>query len=577
MRRITREWAVGVLAVVAAASLSGCFKGDFANCKVTCATSADCPGDLQCNAQSICSPGGNACSATPDADLTKPQPLTVVKTGDGTITSNPAGIDCGTTCMAEFPPLSSVTLTVAPAATSVFDGWTGDCTGSTSTCSLTMDGPKTANAKFALHGDKRWVKQISFSGQDFVGSELEVDANGDVIAAGAITDQGMNGFYVVKYAKDTGEIIWDKKFLIDQYFFYVGGLDTDSAGNVYMCARMQGNGSPTTIGTSSVLGDLFGNVLAVRFAASTGSVDWAKSWGGDSQEECEGLAVSGTDLFVTGGTSSMPAMFDGVSLTGSTNYGYIVKASTANGTATTGRVLAATFDITDIAENAGQIAIAGRFSGVNYNLDTCNMSSSGSGFDGMIMNFTNNLVCSWAKNYGSLMNGQDTRAAAIAPVPGGGWVTTGSFVGSVNIAGAGSSLTNQGMSDVFVAKFAANGSHVWSFGYGTAGNDAGAGIAVTPTGETVVSGFFSNTIAFGNFSLTTTNTDMFITRMTPGATPIHDWAIKLGGTAFESVQALSVDGTGTVTALAYWTGMTDVAGTPLTAQDYDAWVGSFVR
>ena len=102
-------------------------------------------------------------------------------------------------------------------------------------------------------------------------------------------------------------------------------------------------------------------------------------------------------------------------------------------------------------------------------------------------------------------------------------------------------------------------------------------IAVTPSGETVFAGQFSNTIAFGNFMLMTANSDVFITRITPGATPVQEWAIKLGGTASEQVEGLHVDDRGTVSAVAYWTGMTDVAGTPLTAQDYDAWVGSFVR
>ena len=100
---------------------------------------------------------------------------------------------------------------------------------------------------------------------------------------------------------------------------------------------------------------------------------------------------------------------------------------------------------------------------------------------------------------------------------------------------------------------------------------------MTATGETVVTGAFSNTITFGTFPLTTANSDIFITRMTPGVTPIHDWAVKLGGTAFDDVQGLALDSQGTVNVISAWSGMTDVAGTPLTSQDYDGWVGQFVR
>src|SRR5439155_992377 len=53
--------------------------------------------------------------------------LTVTNAGAGigTVTSAPAGISCGTTCAAEFPNGTAVTLTAAPAAGSAFNGWSG--------------------------------------------------------------------------------------------------------------------------------------------------------------------------------------------------------------------------------------------------------------------------------------------------------------------------------------------------------------------------------------------------------------------------------------------------------------------
>ncbi|MBL8620527.1 MAG: hypothetical protein JNK64_04460 [Myxococcales bacterium] len=72
--------------------------------------------------------------------------VTVTKAGggDGTITSAPAGIDCGATCTAAFSPGTTVTLTAAPAVGSTFLGWTGGaCTG-TGTCTVTGDAAITA-------------------------------------------------------------------------------------------------------------------------------------------------------------------------------------------------------------------------------------------------------------------------------------------------------------------------------------------------------------------------------------------------------------------------------------------------
>jgi hypothetical protein len=75
--------------------------------------------------------------------------LTVTKGGGGTgtVTSNPTGIDCGSTCSHNFDDGTSVTLTAAASAGSSFTGWSGDCTGS-STCSLTMSAAHSATATF---------------------------------------------------------------------------------------------------------------------------------------------------------------------------------------------------------------------------------------------------------------------------------------------------------------------------------------------------------------------------------------------------------------------------------------------
>lgn len=66
----------------------------------------------------------------------------------GTVTSNPAGIDCGNTCTAEFAAGTSVTLTATPDDGSIFAGWSGDCSGSTTTCALSMSSARSVTAQF---------------------------------------------------------------------------------------------------------------------------------------------------------------------------------------------------------------------------------------------------------------------------------------------------------------------------------------------------------------------------------------------------------------------------------------------
>ena len=68
--------------------------------------------------------------------------------GAGTITSSPAGINCGTDCDETYGIAESVTLTAAPAA--AFVRWEGDCSGTSATCLVPMNEARSVRAVFDL-------------------------------------------------------------------------------------------------------------------------------------------------------------------------------------------------------------------------------------------------------------------------------------------------------------------------------------------------------------------------------------------------------------------------------------------
>ena len=72
-------------------------------------------------------------------------------TGLGTVTSTPAGINCGGVCAVNFPRNTSVTVTAAPSTGSTFTNWTGACTGTTSTSVLTLAANAICNANFTIN------------------------------------------------------------------------------------------------------------------------------------------------------------------------------------------------------------------------------------------------------------------------------------------------------------------------------------------------------------------------------------------------------------------------------------------
>jgi len=106
------------------------------------------------------STSGATCSVTLTANATVtatfdlvPRTLTVTPsgTGTGTLTSSPAGIDCGVTCAHTFPQNTAVTLFASPAPGSAFSGWSGAGCSGTSTCVVTMTNDAVVTANFVVN------------------------------------------------------------------------------------------------------------------------------------------------------------------------------------------------------------------------------------------------------------------------------------------------------------------------------------------------------------------------------------------------------------------------------------------
>jgi hypothetical protein len=74
--------------------------------------------------------------------------LHVVVNGAGTVTSSPLGINCGSACSTAYSIGTQVTLTATPAAGTLFAGWSGACTGTGTTCVVSMTAAKSVGASF---------------------------------------------------------------------------------------------------------------------------------------------------------------------------------------------------------------------------------------------------------------------------------------------------------------------------------------------------------------------------------------------------------------------------------------------
>ena len=76
--------------------------------------------------------------------------LTVSKSGTGTGTVTATGINCGSDCSEVYSHGTTVALTATPDTNSTFSGWSGGCSGTGTSCTVTMDSNKTIIASFTM-------------------------------------------------------------------------------------------------------------------------------------------------------------------------------------------------------------------------------------------------------------------------------------------------------------------------------------------------------------------------------------------------------------------------------------------
>jgi hypothetical protein len=91
--------------------------------------------------------------------------------GSGSVRSQPAGIDCGSTCRASFPSESTVVLIPTPAPGHAFSVWSGACTGADATCTVTLSQARSVGASFVAVAPVRHVLSLNVIGDGHVRSE----------------------------------------------------------------------------------------------------------------------------------------------------------------------------------------------------------------------------------------------------------------------------------------------------------------------------------------------------------------------------------------------------------------------
>jgi len=180
----------------------------------------------------------------------------------------------------------------------------------------------------------------------------------------------------------------------------------------------------------------------------------------------------------------------------------------------------------------------------------------------------------WQQTYVSSIGYQD-KGHDVAFLPGGDLVVTGFFSEQINF-GTGSMLV-QGERDIFLTRLAGStGSAVWAESFGGLGRETAFGITVDDDEHIVIAGQMSDSVNFGGSNLVATGTDLFAAKFT--ADGLHLWSTNYGQEDNESVSDVAVDASGDVYLAGWFRGDDTYEGVPLSAAEgSDAFVMKLSR
>jgi hypothetical protein len=164
---------------------------------------------------------------------------------------------------------------------------------------------------------------------------------------------------------------------------------------------------------------------------------------------------------------------------------------------------------------------------------------------------------------------------AVTHDPTGNVIIAGSFSGT--LAFGAITLLSAGASDIFVAKFGPDGAPIWAKSFGNAKDQSARGVAADAQGNVVVVGQFVGTVNFGGANLTSTGPnfdDAFLVKLGPQGT--HLWSKKFGDINSQVPHGVAVGPTGDIAMVGdFQTNMTFDAIAINSFGDTDAFVAVF--
>jgi hypothetical protein len=321
---------------------------------------------------------------------------------------------------------------------------------------------------------------------------------------------------------------------------------TDQAGNVYVAGSYFSQSIQFNTYTLTNAGANGADIFVVKYSSS-GSIYWAKTFGGSGNDEGYGIALDHWgNIYVTGGFDSPtltlgPATFSNMGGEDS----YLMKLDNSGNVIWARAVAGSGNDIGNAVctDPHGNVCITGDFNSPVLAIGSTNLIDTTTQTQPFMARLDSSGTLLWAKTATGSGGTNGNYGAAICSDTASNVFVTGGFSYSTIYFGS-FDLTCYGITNVFITKYDSSGNVLWLQGAGGANEDAGSGIGTDKYGNVYIGGSFnSHTITFGATTVNNAgNEDVFITKYSAGGTAI--WATGAGGNGIDQATSLSVDPNG---------------------------------
>ncbi|UCG51024.1 MAG: T9SS type A sorting domain-containing protein [Candidatus Latescibacterota bacterium] len=389
-----------------------------------------------------------------------------------------------------------------------------------------------------------------------------VDFGGGLLVSGGSTD-----IFVARF-DPTGDHTWSQRFG-DTDIQYGLAVTTDSSGNVIVTGRF---GGTVDFGGGPLSSNPPGSDIFIAKFSPNGAHLWSQSFGDTNNQWTRSVAADGAgNVIVTGGFGGTVNFGGGPLSSGGSSDIFVAKFG-SNGT----HIWSQSFGDSSWQEarsvavdGTGNVIITGGFGGtVNFGGGPL---SSGGASDVFAAKFGPSGTHIWSQNFGDT---NDQLGTSVAVDGTEKVIITGAFWGTVDFGGG--PLSSGGSTDIFVAKFGPNGTHIWSQSFGSTDDQWTTGVAVDDSGNVVIAGSFRNIVDFGGGLLVSAGLlDIFVAKFDRNGN--HTWSQRYGDTNDQYIHAVAVEEfLGDVVITGEFEGAVDFGGDPLpSAGNRDVFVARF--